>query len=138
MVLSAPVYFDALVCVCESMLHPPPTRCARPLPLNSGGLYLCLCQLLCQLCKVRKQSSITERDEQAAAANREEHHQRSAETACTASIIIYLLFTAKTLLSVRDLKLDAVYTCTVHTEKKNCFVSTQYKLLYHLGAKLLN
>lgn len=78
-------------CVCLPPVFPP--RCATPMPLDLGGLYLCLRQLLCQLCRVSKQNSITERDEQTAAADREteEQHQRSAESTYMPSIIIYLL-----------------------------------------------
>ncbi|KAF3847793.1 hypothetical protein F7725_020821, partial [Dissostichus mawsoni] len=72
-----------------SSTHPPPPqssvtpwththRCAKPVPLNLGGLYLY--HLLCQLCRESKQNNIRERDKQTAAENREmeERHQRSA------------------------------------------------------------
>ncbi|KAI4815320.1 hypothetical protein KUCAC02_005469, partial [Chaenocephalus aceratus] len=53
-------------------------RCATPVPLNLGGLYLY--HLLCQLCRESKHNNIRERDKQTAAENREteERHQRSA------------------------------------------------------------
>lgn len=141
MVLSAPVYFDALVWVCESKLNPPPphqmcqTRATKlrwpvPVPLPAAVPAV--------------------QGEKA-----EQHHRKRRTGSCckqrgasskecwdslhSLNHNIFIIY-SKDLIKCQtfEIGIEAVYTCTVHTEKKNCFVSTQFKLLYHLGAKLLN
>lgn len=146
-------YLFEFFCVCMHPSFPPsfPSRCATPVPLGLGGLYLCLCQLLCQLCRVMKQNSITERGEQTAAANTEmeEHHQRRTESTYSPSIIIYSLLahsycTAQNLyqLSQKQLKFEGLYNlycdAVIHCKKcpeimeNVCFVDFLLVIAYFL------
>ncbi|CAB1453476.1 unnamed protein product [Pleuronectes platessa] len=67
--------------------YPALMRHNSALPLHLGGLYLCSCQLLCQMCMVEKQKSFPERDKLASAANREEHDQSRAGSTYNTSVI---------------------------------------------------